>query len=83
MENYSTNFIEFTKNFRDGPWSPDSIYIYGGTFNSLGLNKLFHVVLPGFDFYYNTVVTTESWCKLYEMSRSMNPQIRDSTLANV
>lgn len=77
MENYSTNFIEFTKNFRDGPWSPDSIYIYGGTFNSLGLNKLFHAVLPGFDFYYDTVVTKNDWNKLYERSQSLDQRTID------
>lgn len=73
----STNYLEFTKEPFDEfeAWKKDSLYIYGGLFDKLGLNKLLRSVVKNFDFYDNTKITKDDWDKLYEKSRSMNSKV--------
>lgn len=76
-EEFSTNFLEFSKEPIESinPWREDSIYIYGEMFDVLGYNQLFRNVIPNFDFYGNTLVTAEDWNVLLQKSRTMSQEV--------
>lgn len=79
-EENSTYYIQFSKGTKGEiiPWKEDSLYIFGKTFDEVGLNRLFYDYLPGFDFYDNTRVVVENWNKVYEKSRNGDQHLIDA-----
>lgn len=66
------NLCIFEKDLFELHWSEDSIYIYGENFDEIGLNKLFYLALPDFDFCGDIEVNVNAWNELYIESRKMD-----------
>ena len=53
----------------------DSLCMYCENFESLGLTKLFQVVITDFDYYGINKITKEQWQQLHQLSKMMRIEV--------